>query len=184
MRERKAGPVTLQPKIIFIDEVQDLERNTINIFEQFYPNSKIVFAGDVFQSIQKEPRDSLLWFLLNQKTLDLSKFYMNITPRVPKGILSNLKKTLTTYYPEFTKEIDGWKSTNDNSDAKVEWSRFYSYSQIFDIAKNKIKEYGEKNTMILTFSSAITVRGAMGDIARLRRNFLTDNIELNKIIKN
>ena len=176
----KAKPVLVQPKIIFIDEVQDLERNTLRIFQEFFPNSKIVFAGDIFQSIQREPRDSLLWYLVHQEDSNIAKFYMNITPRVPKSILSSLKNTLSSYYPEFKPGIDNWTSTNCHSDAKVVWQRFYSYSQIFSIAKEKITEYGEVNTMILTFSSAITVKGALGDVARLRRNFMSENFEVNK----
>jgi len=176
----RAKPVLEQPKIIFIDEVQDLERNTFRIFQHFYPNSKIIFAGDVFQSIQKEPRDSLLWYLLNQDLVQIASFYMKITPRVPQEILGGLQKTLSAYYPEFKEKIQEWKSTNEHSQAKIKWNRFYSYRQIFDIAKEKISEYGIENTMILTFSSAITVKGALGDVARLRRNFVNENVDVNK----
>lgn len=176
----EAGPVLEQPKIIFIDEVQDLERNTFRIFQNFYPNSKIVFAGDIFQSIQREPRDSLLWHLLHQEDIAIAKYYMNITPRVPKNILGALQKTLSTYYPEFKEGISKWKSTNQYSESKVIWQRIYSYRQIFDLAKQKIMEYGEDKTMILTFSSAITVKGALGDVARLRRNFISEHFEVNK----
>lgn len=178
--EGKAKPCMYQPKIIFIDEVQDLERNTINIFRNFYPNTSIVFAGDVFQSIQKEPRDSLLWYLMYHEEFNIEKFYMNITPRVPRNILGVLKNTLQAYYPEFKEGIDSWTSTNDHSDATIEWQRFYSYRQIFDIAKERVKEFGEENTMILTFSSAITVKGALGDVARLRRNFMEESVDVNK----
>lgn len=178
--EGRAKPILEQPKIIFIDEVQDLEKNTFRIFQHFYPDSKIIFAGDVFQSIQKEPRDSLLWYLLNQEEIRIAKFYMTITPRVPKPILANLQNTLSAYYPEFKDNIKDWRSENDHSQAKVLWQRIYSYRQIFDLAKEKIMEYGEENTMILTFSSAITVKGALGDVARLRRNFVSESFEVNK----
>ena len=90
-------PEENQPKIIFIDEVQDLEKNCFFFFKYFFPNSKIVIAGDVFQSIQKEPRESLLWSLLNNTEDNVEKFYMNITRRVPRNILDSLKKTLTEY---------------------------------------------------------------------------------------
>lgn len=176
----RAKPILEQPKIIFIDEVQDLERNTFLIFKHFYPDSKIIFAGDVFQSIQKEPRDSLLWYLLNQDLRQIAHFYMKITPRVPQEILSGLQKTLSAYYPEFEGKIQEWKSTNEHSQAKIIWQRIYSYRQIFDLAKEKIMEYGEENTMILTFSSAITVKGALGDVARLRRNFVNEQFDVNK----
>lgn len=173
-------PEENQPKIIFIDEVQDLEKNCFFFFKYFFPKSKIVFAGDVFQSIQKEPRESLLWSLLNNTEDEVEKFYMNITPRVPRNILNSLKKTLAEYYPEFSHEIAGWKSQNKTSQAKVSWHRMYNYKQIFDASKEKIDLYGEKNTMILTFSSAITVKGALGDVARLRMNLLEKRYNLNK----
>jgi len=178
----EASPEINQPKLIFIDEVQDLEKNCLFFFKYFFPNSKIVFAGDVFQSIQKEPRESLLWSLLNNAdpSDDVQKFYMNITPRVPRNILFSLQKTLSEYYPEFSHEIAGWKSNNITSKATVTWNRLYSYSDIFKAAKQKIDLYGEKNTMILTFSSAITVKGALGDVARFRMQLVGQNYDLNK----
>lgn len=175
-----AAPEENQPKLIFIDEVQDLEKNCLFIFKYFFPDSKIVFAGDVFQSIQKEPRESLLWSLLNNTEDDVQKYYMNITPRVPRNILYSLQKTLSDYYPEFSHEISSWKSDNKTSTAKVSWHRLYSYGQMFDKAKEKIDEYGEKNTMVLTFSSAITVKGALGDVARFRMQLLSDHYDVNK----
>ena len=176
----EAEPEEDQPKIIFIDEVQDLEKNCFFFFKYFFPNSKIIFAGDVFQSIQKEPRESLLWSLLNNTEDNVEKFYMNITPRVPRNILVSLQKTLTEYYPEFSHEIAGWKSQNKTSKATVTWNRFYSYTQIFQAAKEKIDLYGEKNTMVLTFSSAITVKGALGDVARFRMQLMEQRYNLNK----
>lgn len=177
--DNEAPPESDQPKIIFIDEVQDLEKNCFFFFQYFFPNSKIVFAGDVFQSIQKEPRESLLWSLLHNMEDDIGKYYMKITPRVPRNILKNLQDTLTDYYPEFTHEIAEWRSENRTSEATVTWNRTYSYAQIYDLAKEKIEKYGESNTMILTFSSAITVRGSLGDIARLRME-LVGNYDVNK----
>ena len=175
-----AAPQENQPKIIFIDEVQDLEKNCLFIFKYFFPDSKIIFAGDVFQSIQKEPRESLLWSLLNNTEDDVQKYYMNITPRVPRNILSSLQSTLSDYYPEFSHEIAAWRSDNTTSEAKVTWNRLYSYTQMFDQAKQKIDEYGETNTMVLTFSSAITVKGALGDVARFRMQLLSDEYQVNK----
>ena len=174
-----AEPEEFQPKVIFIDEVQDLEKNCLDIFKYFFPTSKIIFAGDVFQSIQKEPRESLLWSLLSNKADDVQKYYMNITPRVPRKILLSLQKTLSDYYPEFSQKIEHWKSENINSDLDISWNRLYSYSQMFEQAKSKINEYGEENTMILTFSSAITVKGALGDVARFRMN-LSAEYDVNK----
>ena len=166
--------------VIFIDEVQDLEYQCFEIFDTFFSHCKIVFAGDIFQSIQKEPRESLLWYLLHTDKEDVNRFYMKETPRVPKKILSSLQKTLIEYYPEFESEIVEWKSSNEISSEKVEWKRFYSYSQLFEICKEFIKKHGETNVMILTFSSAITVKGAMGDLARIRRNLLGEGIKVNK----
>ena len=40
-------------KVIFIDEVQDLEYQCFKIFQIFFGDCKIIFAGDIFQSIQK-----------------------------------------------------------------------------------------------------------------------------------
>ena len=179
---REDNPRTLkfQPKVIFIDEVQDLEKQTLRVFTKFFPEARIVFAGDVFQSIQKEPRESLLWHLLHQSDEEICKFYMKETPRVPKKILSSLQETLTDYYPEFEEEIKEWRSSNEISNDKVEWKRFYSYTQLFGVSKDFINLYGEKNVMILTFSSAITVKGAMGDLARIRRNLLGDGFNVNK----
>ena len=74
-REDNPRSLKFQPKVIFIDEVQDLEKQTLRVFTKFFPEARIVFAGDVFQSIQKEPRESLLWYLLHQSPdKDLCKF--------------------------------------------------------------------------------------------------------------
>lgn len=179
-REENPKPLKFQPKVIFIDEVQDLEKQTFKVFTKFFPNTRIVFAGDVFQSIQKEPRESLLWYLLHYYEGDISKFYMKETPRVPEKILSMLQRTLVDYYPEFEQEIQSWSSSNKISTDKVSWKRFYSYTQLFGVCKDFIQQYGEENSMILTFSSAITVKGAMGDLARIRRNLIGDGYNVNK----
>lgn len=166
-------PLSVQPKVLFIDETQDLESQTYCVFRTFFPNTQIVFAGDIFQSIQKEPRESLLWFLVHSDLPDVHKTYMKETPRVPVNILATLKTSLASYYPEFSDEIDKWHSANPISQ-EIEWHRFYTYSNIFDKMKEFVDAHGEKNSMILTFSSAITVRGAIGDVARFR-NFLRKN---------
>jgi len=102
-----------QPKIIFIDETQDLERTTLDVLKHFYPNSKFIFAGDIFQSIQKEPRESILWhFMMEKENRETFKIYMSETPRVPENILNSLKYALRSYYPEFKDKIDNWKSGN------------------------------------------------------------------------
>ena len=104
---------------------------------------------------------------------------MNITPRVPRSILVSLQETLSNYYPEYSSKIKEWKSENTASNVDIRWDRIYSYSQMFDQASQKIDEFGETNTMVLTFSSAITVKGALGDVARFRMN-LSRKYNVNK----
>lgn len=170
-----------QPKIIFIDECQDLEKQTMNVFNKFFPNSKFVLAGDIFQSIQKEPRESILWEYMNTPESEkLYKIYMSETPRVPQNTLKTLKKALTTYYPEFKDKIENWKSSNTVSSADIEWRTLDSYSSIFDELSDFCDTHKAEETMILTFSSAITVKGAMGDVARLRRFLSGNDIQVNK----
>lgn len=176
-----------QPKCIFIDEVQDLEQQTWKFFTYFYPDATIVFTGDIFQSIQKDPKESLLWYLLHNTSPDVNikKIYMYQTPRVPSSILSGIKETLTKYYPEFTPEIEKWSSLNTipASQKCIEWNRFYNYKDLFEKADNHIKEFTPEKTMILTFSSAITVKGAMGDVSRFRTDLLLKGYKLNSNYK-
>ena len=181
-REDRQEKIEFQPKVIFIDEVQDLEKQTLKVFQTFFPMSKIVFAGDVFQSVQKEPRESLLWHLLHTKdeSLSITKFYMKETPRVPKKILSSLQVALSDYYPEFVSEIGDWRSSNEISGEKTEWKRFYSYTQLFGAMTDFAREHSPENVMILPFSSAITVKGNMGDVARFRRHFIAEGLNVNK----
>ena len=53
-------------KYVFIDEAQDLEISVLKILKQRFQNAKLMIVGDIFQSIQKEPRESLLWKLLHE----------------------------------------------------------------------------------------------------------------------
>ena len=169
-----------QPKVIFIDECQDLEYQTLIILRHFYPNSRYVFAGDIFQSIQKEPRESILWYFMKlDDSPDTYKIYMSETPRVPPATLDTIKTALKIYYPEFKEKINNWKSSNIVSNANIEWKRLNSYTHIFEDLKEFMKEHGPEETMILTFSSAITVRGAMGDVARIRGFFKENGIKVN-----
>ena len=153
---------------------------TVSSSSSFLSRVKIVFAGDIFQSIQKEPRESLLWSLLNTIDTNVGKHHMNITPRIPKPILSSLQKTLSEYYPEFSPGIAKWKSDNEISQHKVKWHRLYTYSHMFTETQSKIDQYGAENTMVLTFSSAITVRGSLGDVARFRSQLGKKGIDMNK----
>lgn len=178
--ERDKFELSISPSYIFIDECQDLEHQTMIIFKTFFSNAQIIFAGDIFQSIQKEPRESLLWYLLNcDDELRISRHYMKETPRVPKNILENVKESLTSYYPEFKDEIQEWKSSNKKVNTDIEWHRFYNYSDIFKKIDNFLETHDPLNSMILTFSSAITVKGAMGDLARIRRYLCGKGYELN-----
>jgi len=171
-----------QPKVIFVDECQDIEKNMVDILYRFYPKTKFVFAGDVYQSIQKEPRESLLWYyMLQPEREDVFKLYMKETPRVPPNVLNTIRGSLRNYYPEFKEQINSWKSSNTISTADIEWKRFNSYQHIFNDLKKYLDEpiHKPENTMIITFSSAITVRGAMGDIARVRRFMMENNYKVN-----
>ena len=177
--EGVAKPQENQPKLILIDETQDLDGNCYFFFKYFYPESRIVFAGDIFQSIQKEPRESLLWFLLNSPD-NIGKYFMYVTPRVPPLILESLKNTLSSYYPEFVHEIAMWESSNTVApESKIIWRRFNTYKDIYKESRAKIDEYGEENTMILMFSGAITVKGNIGDISRMRKE-LSSDYDVNK----
>lgn len=170
-----------QPKLLFIDECQDLERQTLDILRKFYPNTTFVFAGDIFQSIQKEPRESILWYFMKQYTGDdIYKIYMSETPRVPRNILNSLQNALSIYYPEFSEQIWSWKSTNTVSDADIEWRRLNSYTHIFDEITDFCSTHPAEETMILTFSSAITVKGNMGDVARLRNFLSAEGYDINR----
>lgn len=170
-----------QPKLIFMDECQDLERQTLDILKKFYPDSVFVFAGDIFQSIQKEPRESILWYFMKQyEGDDIFRIYMSETPRVPKNILHSLQNALSTYYPEFSDQIWSWHSSNTVSEADIEWRRLHSYTHIFDEIKSFCTDHAAEETMILTFSSAITVKGNMGDVARLRNFLCSEGYDINK----
>lgn len=180
--EMKKQLPTDTPRYIFIDECQDLESQTFIIFQTFFVQSQIIFTGDVFQSIQKEPKESLLWHLLNSRidNLDISKHYMKETPRIPQNILNNLKNSLQNYYPEFKNEIEDWKSSSLVTDTEIEWKQFDNYTGIFKDIEGFLEKYPPEKCMILTFSSAITVKGAMGDLARVRRYLCAKGYDMNK----
>ena len=173
--------LSVSPKFIFIDECQDLETQTMLVFRTFFCNSQVIFTGDVFQSIQKEPKESLLWNLLHDDTvLDISRHHMRETPRVPINVLNHVKHSLQKYYPEFKDEIEKWKSSNTQTLAVIEWKKFNHYKDIFSEIDLFLSMHPPEESMILTFSSAITVKGAMGDLARIRRYLIEKNIDVNK----
>lgn len=165
-------------KYIFIDEAQDLEKNVNTILTKRFPKAKKIIVGDIFQSIQKEPRESLLWNLVsNAKSANVYK--MTETPRVPEHILGEIQSALYSYYPEFQDTISQWKSSSDKIVQGVEWSMFKGYKDIFENIENFVKSYEYKDIMILVFSSAITVRGKLGDVSRVRRFLMEKNIPVN-----
>ena len=45
---REKIPIQNQPRVLFIDETQDLEKQTLVLFQTFFDQAQIVFAGDVF----------------------------------------------------------------------------------------------------------------------------------------
>ena len=166
-------------KYIFLDEAQDLEKNVEFIFFKRFPNARFIIVGDIFQSIQKEPRESFLWNLLQQKLPN--SFNMTNTPRVPIPILNEVKSSLYDYYPEFQNVISNWTSSNTDEtlDKGIEWSMFQSYGDVFHKMENFVNHHGVEKSMILVFSSAITVRGTLGDVSRVRRHFVQKQFSVN-----
>lgn len=164
---------------IFLDEAQDLERQIHFIFKKRFPKAKFVIVGDIFQSISKEPRESFLWSLLQEK----GKYTYNMinTPRVPRQILYEIKTALYQHYPEFQQMIQKWTSSNEQivGEKGITWNSFSSYGNVFQQMEDFVRHHGPKNTMILVFSSAITVRGTLGDVSRVRRFLSQKNIPLN-----
>ena len=159
-----------QPKVILVDECQDLEKIVLDILQHFYPETKFVFAGDIFQSVIKEARESLLWYyMMLPENPTMFKIYMTDTPRVPQENLNTLKSALSIHYPVFKDKIANWTSSNTVSRSDIEWRRFHSYTHIHEELTGFLDQHTPEEVMIITFSSAITVKGAMGDVARLRR---------------
>lgn len=157
-------------KYLFVDECQDLENQSFDVFKTFFPNACIIFVGDIFQSVQKEPRESLLWYvsqLMDKK--DVHYFYMKNTPRVPQNILGEIKNALSMSYPEYSSQITDWESSNMTDNNNIEWIPFDSYQKLYEKMFEFMETYPVEKSMILTFSSCITVKGALGDLARVRR---------------
>lgn len=162
-------------KLVILDECQDLEIQALNMLKQAFPNAIFIFAGDVLQSIQKEPKESILWQIMmnNEKytNSEYKKIFMYQTPRVPKNILNEIRLALGNFYPELSDEFSKWKSQNTTTDGKFVWHQFSTYKEIFDNLLVFCSQHEHKDIMILTFSSSITVRGTLGDVSRIR-NFL------------
>lgn len=156
-------------RFLFIDEAQDLEKNCFIVFQTFFKNARMVLVGDIFQSIQKEPRESLLWWITHQNTFPISYFYMKETPRVPRKIFTDIKTALTKFYPEYQEQIVEWKSLNTTSDHSIQWVAYETYTELYKSMFEFIDTHDHTKSMILTFSSCITVRGSLGDLARIRQ---------------
>ena len=56
---------------------------------------------------------------------------------------------------------------------------YFTYGDVFRKMENFVNYYGKENSMILVFSSAITVRGKLGDVSRVRRYFQEKKIPVN-----
>lgn len=156
-------------KYLFVDECQDLEKQSFSVFQSFFPNARIIFVGDIFQSVQKEPRESLLWHVSHDIPDKVHYFYMRDTPRVPKKVLHEIQGALTQSYPEYTSQIQNWTSSNTEGNNHIEWMTFQNYGELYQKMFHFLDTHPPHKSMILTFSSCITVRGSLGDLARVRR---------------
>lgn len=171
-------------KFLFVDECQDLEKQSFQVFKTFFPNACIIFVGDIFQSVQKEPRESLLWYVSHSILNQVHYFYMQDTPRVPKNILCEIQQALCKSYPEYTSQIQQWKSSNHTHNNDIVWTSFKTYSELYDQMFKFLETYPPERSMILTFSSCITVRGSLGDLARVRRIIQQKGYPVNTNYKN
>jgi hypothetical protein len=171
-------------KYLFVDECQDLEKASFQVFKTFFPNACIIFVGDIFQSVQKEPRESLLWYVSRDIQEQVHYFYMRDTPRVPKNILSEIQDALTKSYPEYTSQIQNWESSNESHNSNIIWLPFQTYGQLYEKMFEFLETHPPEKSMILTFSSCITVRGSLGDLARVRRVIQQRGYAVNSNYKN
>lgn len=152
------GFVNIQ--LLLVDETQDLDYKSYNVFQSFFPNAHIFFFGDIFQCIQKEPRSSLLWHVLQPQEYRRIHF-MQKTPRVPTTILEEIKRALICHYPEYITPISNWYSSNPlpPEQTKIQWIAIQHYNDVFRHLTEFLQKYPPDQCMVLTFSSAITVRG-------------------------
>jgi hypothetical protein len=99
---------------------------------------------------------------------------------VPSMILDSIRTALVPYYPEYSDTIQQWKSTNTIDNSSIEWCVFSSYKNLFQDIETFLTTYPPHQCMILTFSSSITVRGSLGDVARIRNFLATINVPVNQ----
>lgn len=170
--------------LLLVDETQDLDYKSYQVFKSFFPNAHIFFFGDIFQCIQKEPRSSLLWHVL-QPEEERRIHFMQKTPRVPTTILEEIKRALICHYPEYTAPISNWYSSNPlpAQETKIEWIAIKHYNDVFRHLTEFLQKHPPEQCMVLTFSSAITVRGSMGDLSRFRQFLQKNQYVVNKNYK-
>jgi hypothetical protein len=170
-------------KLVILDECQDLEIQALDMLKRAFPNAFFIFAGDILQSIQKEPKESVLWqIMMNGDKYSINeykKIFMYQTPRVPKNILNEIRIALGNFYPELTDEFSKWKSQNTTTDGRLSWHQFSTYKEIFDKLLVFCSQHDHRDIMVLTFSSSITVRGTLGDVSRIRNFLKGKNIPVN-----
>lgn len=170
-------------KLVILDECQDLEIQALDMLKRAFPNAFFIFAGDILQSIQKEPKESVLWQIMmnsdKYSNIEYKKIFMYQTPRVPKNILNEIRIALGNFYPELTDEFSKWKSQNTTTDGRLSWHQFSTYKEIFDKLLVFCSQHDYKDIMVLTFSSSITVRGTLGDVSRIRNFLKGKNIPVN-----
>lgn len=169
-------------RLVLVDETQDLDQKAYDVFRAVCPHARFFFFGDIFQCIQKEPRCSLLWRLLREEDSRVIH-YMKMTPRVPSPVLDEIKTALTAHYPEYASPISNWFSTNPLDAGTITWKPLRHYSEGFAYCKEFLSKHPPGDCMILTFSSAITVRGSMGDLSRFRQFLLKEKIDMNRNYK-
>ena len=172
----------LTTQLLLVDETQDLDYNSYKVFRSFFPNAHIYFFGDIFQCIQKEPRSSLLWRVLQQDDQRQIHF-MQKTPRVPTTILDEIKRALIHHYPEYIAPISNWYSSNPIQSSPIRWVAVHHYNDMFKQLTDFLTLHSPKECMVLTFSSAITVRGSMGDLSRFRQFLQKEGHQVNKNYK-
>lgn len=172
----------LNTQLLLIDETQDLDYKAYHVFTTFFPNAHIFFFGDIFQCIQKEPRSSLLWHVL-QPDDHRRIHFMQKTPRVPTSILDEIKRALIHHYPEYTAPISNWYSSNPIQSSQIRWLPIRHYNDMFKHLNEFLAQHPPNECMVLTFSSAITVRGSLGDLSRFRQFLQKEGHQVNKNYK-
>lgn len=171
-------------KYVMVDESQDLDFLAFQILWKRFPSAYFLFVGDIFQSIQKEPRESLLWNLLQDDTNRTIQCRMQDTPRVPPMILREIQHALTCFYPEFSETIQYWTSSSHQMGTKIRWTSFKSYRTVLSDMMMFLQDHPHHECMILVFSSAITVKGSLGDVSRVRKFLIDQGISVNMNHKN